>query len=414
MLTVVRMAGPVAGRLLGVLAGLAVGFVSLARAGAAEPRTPIRVESVAGATCPSGETFGVQLLRRTDRVREARAGERAVVFRVELVGSAKRPLGRLTVEEPDGTLTEREVPGATCQEVVSAMALIAAVLVDPNASLEPLPPGMAPGDEGGGGGAAGVARLGAEEGTRAPARRPRANAPRAVGAAPRRAPPASPPKAPKARPARPRPAPPPARASAPLALAVISAGPKAREQPNAGKLGRWAFGFGPGLALEGATTPELAVGIALAVTVELGRTSFVSPLLEVSITRTQTTSVSTPSGTGEFRFSGARLLFCPLRFPKVSVIDVRPCPFAEMGVLEGIGKATSAPDQVSARWVALGAMGRVGARLLRHLGFFAEGGLVVPLIRHEFYFDPQGPDTTALEVPALGFSSRLGVLAVFE
>jgi hypothetical protein len=47
--------------------------------------------------------------------------------------------GELTVRKVNGELLTREVPGRTCQEVVSAMALIAALMVDPLALTSEAP-----------------------------------------------------------------------------------------------------------------------------------------------------------------------------------------------------------------------------------------------------------------------------------
>jgi hypothetical protein len=100
--------------------------------------------------------------------------------------------------------------------------------------------------------------------------------------------------------------------------------------------------------------------------------------------------------------------------PAVGGFAIRPCAVGELGELEGIGKVTDDPELVSARWFAVGGAMRGSVRLLGPLALVAEGALIVPLIRHEFYFDPQGPETTALTVSAAGLSTRLGVVAEFE
>jgi hypothetical protein len=174
------------------------------------------------------------------------------------------------------------------------------------------------------------------------------------------------------------------------------------------------IGAGVRLALEGAPMPKLAAGIALSVSASLERAAILSPLVEGSAVRTQTVRVATPSGVAEFRFSSLRLLGCPVRFPRNETFALRPCALGELGELEGIGKVTDDPELVSARWVAVGAALRASVRLLGPLSVVGEGALVVPLIRHEFYFDPQGPETTALTVSAAGVSTRFGVVAEFE
>jgi hypothetical protein len=376
----------------GVLLGL-VGSATLVspRAARAEPQTPFRVESLPGATCSSGDPFAAQLLRRTERVREAVGDEPAVVFRLDVNLGKNRAAGRLTVREPDGSELERDVAGASCQEVVSAMVLIAAILLDPNASLEPLPVPEPP--------------------------RPPPPPPRAPPSSDRPAPvgpviPAgrTPPTGALVRPratiekdARRR-----ASASRP------ESGVTAARAGRPGMLGRLTAGGGVGFALEGAPMPKVAAGVAILGSVSLERRSILSPLLEGSGVRTQTVRADTPSGRAEFGFSSVRLLACPVRFPAVSVLAVRPCALGELGELVGIGKVTEHPALVVARWAAVGVALRAGVRLVGPLALVGQGALVVPLIRHQFYFDPHGPETTALEVPASGFSGRVGVAAEFE
>jgi hypothetical protein len=83
------------------------------------------------AACGSGRTFIKELESRTARLREAREGEHAITLIVETFRTAGGVRGQLTVRKPDGDLTVREVPGINCAEVESAMALIAALMVDP-------------------------------------------------------------------------------------------------------------------------------------------------------------------------------------------------------------------------------------------------------------------------------------------
>jgi hypothetical protein len=374
---------------LGVVGGVILG--ALPRDAHAEAPTPFRVESLPGARCPSGDPFATQLLRRTDRIREAVGDERALVFRVEVTRAKARTLGRLTVRELDGSELERDVAGADCEEVVAAMVLIAAILVDPNASLEPLPT-------------------------------PKPEPPRPTPPAPP-GPPEGPPVPPGAVTPAGR-APPPGALVRPRTSIEEEARRSAAEGvgsvppasvPFSGRaLGRLMVGAGFGFALEGAPMPKLAAGIAVSGSASLERTSILSPLVEGSIVRTQTVRVATPSGVAEFRFSSLRLLACPIRLPAAGALAIRPCAVGELGELEGIGKVTDDPEHVSAQWLAVGGAVRGSARLLGPLALVAEGALIVPLIRHEFYFDPQGPETTALTVSAAGLSTRLGVMAEFE
>jgi hypothetical protein len=66
-------------------------------------------------------------------VREAAADEEGATFVVKLVDNGGTVAGELTYRELQGGETKRTVSGTTCDEVVPALALIAAVLVDPEA-----------------------------------------------------------------------------------------------------------------------------------------------------------------------------------------------------------------------------------------------------------------------------------------
>lgn len=100
------------------------------------------------AGCGSGRAFLAELASRTALLREARADEHAITLIVETFPVAGGVKGQLTVRKPDGDLTVREVPGLNCREVEAAMALIAALMVDPLAAtsdrlsprLGPAPP----------------------------------------------------------------------------------------------------------------------------------------------------------------------------------------------------------------------------------------------------------------------------------
>jgi hypothetical protein len=85
--------------------------------------------------------FVRELLERTPLVREALPDEEGATFAVKLADQGANVLGELTFREQLGAETKRAVTGTTCDEVVPALALIAAVLVDPEAlTREPKAP----------------------------------------------------------------------------------------------------------------------------------------------------------------------------------------------------------------------------------------------------------------------------------
>lgn len=98
---------------------------------------PFRLVWSSSAGCGDVRAFVSELESRTTRLRAAQQGEHAITLIVETFEATAGVRGQLTVRKPDGDLSVREVPGLNCQEVESAMALIAALMVDPLAeSLE--------------------------------------------------------------------------------------------------------------------------------------------------------------------------------------------------------------------------------------------------------------------------------------
>lgn len=108
------------------------------------PVQMLRVEYGAPAGCSSRAAFVAELEARTRRVRVVDTTEPIASIAVELGDRTTGIVGQLRLREPDGTETLRAVAGKSCEEVVSALALIAAVLVDPDAATHAAPPPTAP------------------------------------------------------------------------------------------------------------------------------------------------------------------------------------------------------------------------------------------------------------------------------
>ncbi|HEY4158943.1 MAG TPA: hypothetical protein VGM29_12630, partial [Polyangiaceae bacterium] len=114
----------------------AIACTLTARARAESGPLPFQVHSAGSAECDASSSFAARLEQRSRRLRPALASEPAIDFSLELGSTGRALSGRLRVRERDGNETERVVTGASCDEVLSALALIAAVLVDPNALSE--------------------------------------------------------------------------------------------------------------------------------------------------------------------------------------------------------------------------------------------------------------------------------------
>ncbi len=107
------------------------------------PGQPFRLEYWSEGHCPDAAEFARQIQTRAPRLRPAVADEPALGFYAELVERAGSATGRLTARSADGREVTREVRGTTCDDVVTALALIAALAADPTQPVE-TPPSAPP------------------------------------------------------------------------------------------------------------------------------------------------------------------------------------------------------------------------------------------------------------------------------
>ncbi len=115
----------------------------------ASPSPRFVLDYTAAPTCPDRASFVAAIQARTARPQLVTEDGEAIALRVAI--DAKHPdsaSGRLDLREPDGTEETRSVTSRTCAEVASALALVAAVMLDPDISdspTEPLAPIVTPG-----------------------------------------------------------------------------------------------------------------------------------------------------------------------------------------------------------------------------------------------------------------------------
>ena len=115
-----------------VLAGLTCSVAARAD----DEEEPIIIAYRAPAECPTQQAFLDQLRRRGIRAPIAAPGARARTFDIDVTIDA-RAHGRLTVLGTDGERVTRLVEGKSCDELVSGLAVMTAVAISPNATLEP-------------------------------------------------------------------------------------------------------------------------------------------------------------------------------------------------------------------------------------------------------------------------------------
>ncbi len=99
---------------------------------------PVHVGYDAPEDCPAADAFVAQVRARTARMRIAGEGEPGLTLRVAIVRAGERVKGTLVVADGSGAESRREVDGEACATVVAALALVAALRIDPMASTAEL------------------------------------------------------------------------------------------------------------------------------------------------------------------------------------------------------------------------------------------------------------------------------------
>jgi hypothetical protein len=117
-----------------------------ARLAVAQAEGSFHLDYEAPLGCPTAAAFAHKVEGHTPLARLASEGEVARRFRAvfDTTGTAAR--GRLQITDFEGSSSLREVEGRDCNEVADALALIAAIVIDPNArptSPEPTDPSAA-------------------------------------------------------------------------------------------------------------------------------------------------------------------------------------------------------------------------------------------------------------------------------
>lgn len=344
-----------------LLGGLLAWWAALAvacwapRAAAQVPGQAFRLEYWSEGRCPDATEFARQIQTRAPRLRPAVADEPALGFYAELVERAGSATGRLTARTADGREVTREVRGTTCDDVVNALALIAALAADPNQTVE---------------------------------------APRSASSPPA---PSTPPAPQRARPAR-------HRQDDELTTVLPPPPP------------HWAFGVGGGLSFDSSIAPSPGYGLGVEFNAEGPEGSALRPLFALSAIRAAATKTPTRAGDASFTYLAFRGTACPVRWPEETPLFLRPCVFLDAGVLEGsVSLGKNSQDQ-SKTWFAAGAFVRVEALADEVLSFQLDGGVTAPL-KHDSFdagADQLGVVESAFRVPSSGILGRIGLSYLFR
>jgi hypothetical protein len=350
-------------RLIG--AALASGALAFTVPAAAEPTTgtdsvtprqvALRYSDPAG--CPGQAQFIDAVNARVRRAIEWDPTATAIQMAVTIESSAERATGKLEVVERGTEPTRREFTASTCEEVSSALALVAALALDPNARTEPLP--------------------------RAPAASEREFPAAPTPAAPEATREETPP---PASPAAPAPSTPPARPRDPS---------------------HYLAWLGPSASVAGGYAPEPLISLGLALGARRVRPGL-SPGLQLTALWGKTGTTGPSAASGVFAWAVGRLEACPLQLRLSARVTLEPCVAAEAGRLSARGADQQIDEPVTAErwWFA------PGATLAAHVSlgnFFLRFGALglIPVTRDEFVFF--GPLRSVHQASPVVYGANLGL-----
>jgi hypothetical protein len=291
--------------------------------GAAQAGEPVQVTYSASPSCPNESAFLEEFYDRTHRVRPRVGDETSwrVQVRITAKGGASR--GELVIDGWDGMNIRREATAQTCPEVVTALAMIAALAIDPGADSAPKCP------------------------PRAPERRAR-------------------------------------RASVtPHRYIDDSAAAEPPPEPAGREPGAWLAGAQ--FLSMGAVGPGMLPGGLIHVGHEPDGPGILGARFRVSLAYLPPSSFGTARGDPRFAWMGARFDGCPVRL-RAWRASLLPCGTAGFGWVRSQGPMEADPARYGS-WVDLGMLARLNVLLNSWLVLQADAGLVFPLTRYEFQFD---------------------------
>jgi len=330
-------------------------FFTARAASGSDPRAAITLSYHVATGCPSEGDFREAVAARTKEAEWATPNE--VTERdldVSVVNDRDTFKGRLTVHKAGTPSATRHITGESCDEVIAALALVAALAIDPQAVTSPLPARSAP---------------------VTPVTEPvpeASEASRADGIAP--------------------PLPP-----QPSALPEITSSLNDQRDQRwvSGKVrptvhALWHMATGVDASVVSGVFPSAAIAVTAFFEVGVNGGLF-SPAFRLDVTGSERGWEPTGPGSTQLLWLTSELEACPLRLAIGKKLYVAPCLFGNFGLLRIQGQIAgqSAVMTQSRPWAAIGLLGR--ARWWLGTGMFVEvsGGLRAPL----------GRDTLIFEVP---------------
>lgn len=333
------------------LVGLFVpGLATEARA--SEP-VPIRIEFDKAAVCSTPDEFYRVLQGRNERVRLALDGERAFGIRVRLVKVGANVRGELSVVHDHGATNARAVEGATCDVVVDALSLTAALALDAVVAE----------------GARGTEAVGEttaqQSGTTA----------EGSATTTSRSDPAQRQQSDKDE-------------DDESATAVGEDDDDDDDRSARGAGASLGFELGAGARVDQVVSPYIGIGPALVARLTLETRGVFRPGFGAAISHTRNDLFGSP-GAASVNATVATVSACPLHV-EIGIVAIEPCAVGSGGVLRVSGETVESPLVAERSWWAIGGMLRGSAALGGGFSAFVEAALTVPLVERAYVTAPRG------------------------
>lgn len=301
--------------------------------------------------CPDRGAFVAAVQARTSRASE---GPGEFRLRVKIDAEAGGAKGALEIRDPDGAEQRRDVAGRTCAEVVKGLALVTALVLDPDADEAPITPIAPP-----------------------PAPVPPAP-PTAVNGIP------------------PTAVPPPARPETP--------------PPSKDERARWRAFAGGTIGATGGIGPGVAPVVGLFASAALDTTSLVAPSLRIGLDFAGI-SEDLVRGSQSYLWVAGEARACPVYVTSAAArIRVGPCAGFQIGWHRGATNGVVNASTSSDLWLAPSASGSLEWALTSSLTLELAAGALFPLRRPRFFL---APSTTLYEVPQTAGFVTIGALVRF-
>ncbi len=335
---------------------------------AEESGQPTRFHSTLRAPegCPTVSEFAAGISGRTQLAAPvATAAQADLVLFVTVTPGGKQLVGRLSLRWPDaGRTARREVAGASCGEVLDALAFVAALAIDPRAQATASDPNLEPETKA------------PEPATLPPAERTPADTPRSEGTALLTRPIVSPST--------------PASTSRWYGLLGVTA---ELGTASSGPAPLFGFRFGGGL------------GYQLSVVAVEGVVEGVRRRAQAEVEG---------SGQATLTLLAARVGPC-IRAPLTGDLNLRGCAAAEIGALSAEASGVVRAQSALQSWIGLGASGGLTLSLAESVLLGLEAGLLLPTRRDRFVFEDRGggQDVEVFRAPQLAGQGAFALQARF-